>query len=93
MTGDRRHVLTGISLGAAVAAFGLAVTFNTATAMPASDATVHAAQAGISQVEKAQWGPGWRRGWRGPGWRGPGWRGPGWGRRCFWRGGRRVCVW
>jgi hypothetical protein len=87
MTGHKRHVLTGTSLGAAAAAFSLAVTFHTAAAMPVSAATVHAAQAGISQVEKTQWGPGWG----GPGWGRP----PGWGRRrvCFWRRGRRVCTW
>jgi hypothetical protein len=84
-------MLTGIFLGAAAATFSLAVTLNTAAAMPAAATTIHAAQAGLSQVEKAQVvihrGPGWgwRRGWRG------GFRG---GRRvCFWRFGRRVCVW
>jgi hypothetical protein len=88
MTGDRRRMLTGISLGAAAAAFGLAVTFNAATAMPAATTTVHAAQAGLSQVEKTQFGPG-------PRFRGPRWGGRrGFGRRvCFWRFGRRVCVW
>lgn len=83
MAGDRRPMLTGILLGAAAATFSLAVTFNAATAMPAVT-TVHAAQAGLVQVEKIQYGPrfrGPRRGFRG-------------GRRvCFWRFGRRVCVW
>ncbi len=104
MTGDRRRVLTGISLGAAVATFCLAVPLNAAAAMPTNGTTVHAAQAELSQVEKVQWGgpgwggPGWGRpGW-GPGWRRPGWGpawGPGWGSRrvCFWRFGRRVCTW
>jgi hypothetical protein len=40
-------------------------------------------------------GPGWRRahwGW-GPGWQ-QGYWGPAWGaRRCWWRGGVRVCRW
>jgi hypothetical protein len=90
MTGDRRRMLTGTLLGAAVAAFTLAVTLNSAAAMPAAATTVHAAQAGLSQVEKTQAvvirrGPRW----------GSAWRGPGIGRRrvCFWRFGRRVCVW
>ena len=80
MAGDRRPVLTGIFLGAAVAIFSLAVTLNTAVAMPTTAATVHAAQAGLSQVTKTQVvvvGP--RR------------RHPR--RVCFWRRGRRVCVW
>jgi len=47
---------TGISLGASVAMFSLAVTLNTAAAMPTTAATVHAAQAGLSQVDKM--GPG-----------------------------------
>jgi hypothetical protein len=87
MTGDRRRMLTGIFLGAAVATFSLAATLNVAAAMPAAATTVHGAQAGLSQVEKAQVVVGPR--WRGPGWRG-GWRGR---RVCFWRFGRRVCVW
>lgn len=86
MTGDKR--LTGIFLGAAAAAFSLTMTLNTASAMPAAASTVSAAQSGLSQVEKAQFGPRFR----GPGRRGRGWRG-GRGRRvCFWRFGRRVCV-
>jgi hypothetical protein len=97
MTGHRRHVLTGISLGAAVATFSLAMSFDAAAAMPVTGATIHAAQAGIAQVEKAQWGPGWGGpGWGRPGWGGPGWGAPGWGggrRVCFWRRGRRVCAW
>lgn len=89
MTGDRRRVLTGMFLGAAVATFSLAVTLNTAAAMPTTAATVHAAQTGLSQVEKTQAVV------VGPRWRGPGWRRRSWGRRriCFWRFGRRVCVW
>ncbi len=88
MTGDRRRLLPGISLGAAVATFSLVATLNVAAAMPSAATTVHAAQAGLSQVEKAQVVIGPR--WRGPYWR-RGWRG---GRRvCFWRFGRRVCVW
>lgn len=81
MTAERRRVLTGIFLGAAVAIFSLAAPLNTVSAMPTSAATVHAAQAGLSQVEKTQAvvvrrGPRWHRR-----------------RRCFWRRGRRVCVW
>jgi hypothetical protein len=75
MTGDRRRVLTGISLAAAAAIFSLAGSLNAAAAMPTTAAAVHAAQAGISQVEKTQ-GPRWRRR-----------------RVCFWRFGRRHCVW
>jgi hypothetical protein len=99
MTGDRRRMLTGIFLGAAVGTFSLAVTLNAAAAMPAASTTVHAAQAGLSQVEKAQVVVGPRGGvWRrGPAWRGGVWRGRGpimRGRRvCFFRFGRRVCVW
>jgi hypothetical protein len=82
MTGRRRPVLTGISLGAAAAVFSLAVMLNAAGAMPTTAATVHAAQTGLSQVEKTQAvvvGP----------------RRPGWRRRrvCFWRAGRRICTW
>jgi hypothetical protein len=78
MTDDRRRVLTAISLGAAVAMFSLALPLNPVAGMPTTASTVHAAQGGLSQVEKAQ-----------------GWRRPGWGRRrvCFWRFGRRHCVW
>jgi hypothetical protein len=84
MTSGKRRFLTGISLVAAVATFSLAVTPNTGAAMPMAAGSVHAAQAGLSQVEKTQVVVG------GPRWRGPAWRR---GRRCFWRRGRRVCVW
>ena len=80
---DRRRMPTGISLGASVAMFSLAVTLNTAAAMPTTAATVHAAQAGLSQVDKmglARVRPGLRPGSRHR-------------RVCFWRLGRRVCVW
>lgn len=60
MTGDRRRMLTGIFLGTAAATLSVAVTLNAATAMPAAATTVHAAQAGLSQLEKTQFGPGWR---------------------------------
>ena len=91
---DRRRMPTGISLGASVAIFSLAVTLNTAAAMPTTAATVHAAQAGLSQVEKAMGSapdrPGLRPGLHHrPGLR-PGSRHR---RVCFWRLGRRVCVW
>jgi hypothetical protein len=91
MTSDRPRLLTGIFLGAAIATFSLAVTLNPAAAMPTTAATVHAAQAGLSQVQKTQatiinphrHGPGW--GWRRPGFRRN--------RVCFWRFGRRICTW
>jgi hypothetical protein len=93
MTDVRRCMLIGIALGAAVAMFSLATPFSSAAAMPTSDAAVHAAQAGLSQVENAQAIVGGGA-WRGPGWRGPGWhRGLARRRVCFWRFGRRVCVW
>ena len=57
---DRRRMLTGISLGALVTMFSLAVMLNTAAAIPTTAATVHAAQAGLSQVEKAM-APAWVR--------------------------------
>jgi hypothetical protein len=62
------------------------MTPNTAAAMPALAATVHAAQAGVPQVEKIQFVVGPRR-------RALGFRGRGRRRVCFWRFGRRVCVW
>ena len=91
---DRRRTVTGISSGASVAIFSLAVTLNTATAMPTTAATVHAAQTGLPQVEEAMGPAPIRPGLR-PGLNHrPGLR-PGSHRRrvCFWRLGRRVCVW
>ena len=84
MTGDRRGTLTGVCICAAAAAFSVTITINAASAMPASTSTVPT-QAGLS-VEKVQFG--------GPRFRGPAWRGRRGPRRvCFWRFGRRVCVW
>ena len=97
MTNGRR-MLTGISLGAPAAMFSLAVALNMAGAMPTTAATVHAAQTGLSQVEKtvaaatdpAVVRPGLRPGLH----ERPGLR-PALHRRrvCFWRLGRHVCVW
>jgi hypothetical protein len=91
---DRRRMLTGISLGASVAMSSLAVMLNTAAAIPTTAATVHAAQAGLSQVEKAMAPARVRPGLRPGLHHRPGLR-PASRRRqvCFWRLGRRVCVW
>lgn len=89
----RQRMLTGISLGASVAMFSLAVMFNATAATPTTAATVHAAQAGLSQVEKATRPARVRPGLRPDLHHRPGLR-PASRRRqvCFWRLGRRVCV-
>jgi hypothetical protein len=91
---DRRRMLTGISLGASVAMFSLPVTLNTAAAMPTTAARVRAAQVGLSQVEKAMGPVPVRPGLRPGLHQRPGLRPASRRRRvCFWRLGRRVCVW
>jgi hypothetical protein len=93
---DRRRMLTGISLGASVAMFSLAVTLNTAAAMPTTANTVQAAQAGLlGKPRAAAMSPDLVRPGLRPGLHHrPGLHPASHRRRvCFWRLGRRVCVW